>query len=299
MVAFLFAWFGGYSHTSLQLPLPTLDVSPPDCTKAKSLPLPRKLFDCFAGAFHVPLPPVQGVTTLNETLSGDDPGATVRFRSWSSPEVLVPNVPVPETNVGSGPLAGSRLIGKTGCPFEPTGPSTFADPSDCVLLLAFVIVNVSDTTEPPGSADVSHVPGVADCARQTVYCLIPDEGGLADPAGVNAMAMAARAVTTTASRRRRDGRPSRVNRSSFISFLPQIDATSHIGSADPSRTPSVGRNLQVRIYNAGARRRFEQDPRNSAPSRSHAPSPGEPKLVVSSAELPRYNVIDELRLAGA
>jgi hypothetical protein len=238
MVAFLFAWFGGYSHTSLQLPLPTLDVNPPDWTKAKSLPLPRKLFDCFVGVFHVPLPPVQDVTTLNETLSGDDPGATVRFRSWSSPEVLVPNVPVPETNVGSGPLAGSRLIGKTGWPFEPTGPSTFADPSDCVLLLAFVIVNVSDTTEPPGSADVSHVPGVADCARQTVYCLIPDDGGLADPAGVNAMATAARAVTTTASRRRRDGRPSRVNRSSFISFLPQIDAISHIGTADPSRAPS-------------------------------------------------------------
>src|SRR4051794_38620450 len=112
MVAFLFAWLGGYSHTSLQPPL--LDVSPPDWawTKAKSLPLPRKLFDCFAGAFHVPLPPVQDVTTLNEILSGDDPGATVRFRSWSSPELLVPNVPVPETNVGSGPLAGSRLIGK-------------------------------------------------------------------------------------------------------------------------------------------------------------------------------------------
>jgi hypothetical protein len=109
------------------------------------------------------------------------------------------------------------LIGKTGCPFEPTGPSTFADPSNCVLLLAFVIVNVSDTTEPPGSADVSHVSGVADCARQTVYCLIPDDGGLADPAGVNAMATAARAVTTTPSRRRRDGCPSRVNRSSFIS----------------------------------------------------------------------------------
>jgi hypothetical protein len=250
MVAFLFAWFGGYSHTSLQLPLPTLDVNPPDWTKAKSLPLPRKLFDCFAGAFHVPLPPVQDVTTLNETVSGDDPGATVRFRSWSSPEVLVPNVPVPETNVGNGPLAGSRLIGKTGCPFEPTGPSTFADPSDCVLLLAFVIVKVSDTTEPPGSADVSHVPGgAADCARQTVYCLIPDDGGLADPAGVNAMATAARAVTTTASRRRRDGRPSRLNRSSFISFLPQIDAISHIWSADLVRAPSVGRNLQVRIYN--------------------------------------------------
>src|SRR5580765_1142687 len=177
MVAFLFAWFGGYSHTSLQPPLPTLDVNPPDWTdwtKAKSLPLPRKLFDCFAGAFHVPLPPVQDVTTLNETFSGDDPGATVRFRSWSWPEVLVPNVPVPDSNAGSGPLAESRLIGKTGSPFEPTGPSMFADPSDCVLLLAFVIVNVSDTTEPPGSADVSHVPGVADdCARQRVYCLIP------------------------------------------------------------------------------------------------------------------------------
>ncbi len=114
----------------------------------------------------------------------------------------------------------------------------FADPSDCVLLLAFVIVNVSETTEPPGSADVSHVPGVADCARQTVYCLIPDDGGLADPAGVNAMAMAARAVTTTASRRRRDGRPSRVNRSSFIYCLPQIDAISHIGSADRPRAVS-------------------------------------------------------------
>src|SRR4029079_11363153 len=216
MVVFLFAWFGGYSHTSLQLPPPTHDVTPPDWTKAKSLPLPRKLFDCFAGAFHVPLPPVQGVTTLNETVSGDDPGATVRFRSWSSPEVLIPNVPVPETNVGSGPLAGSRLIGKTGCPFEPEGPSTMADPSDCALLLAFVIVNVSDTTEPPGSADVSHVVGVADCARQTVYCLIPEEGGLADPAGVNAKATAPRAVKTSARRRRRDGRPSRLYRSSFI-----------------------------------------------------------------------------------
>jgi hypothetical protein len=116
-----------------------------------------------------------------------------------------------------------------------------------------VHVNVSVTTAPPGSADVSHVPGVADCARQTVYCLIPDDGGLADPAGVNAMATAARAVTTTANRRRRDGPPSRVNRSSFrssfISCLPQIDAISHIESADPIRTPSVGRNLQVRIYN--------------------------------------------------
>jgi hypothetical protein len=79
----------------------------------------------------------------------------------------------------------------------------FADPSGCVLLLVFAIVNVRDTTEPPGSADVSHVPGVADCARHRVYCLIPDDGGLADPAGVNAMATAARAVTTTASRRRR------------------------------------------------------------------------------------------------
>src|SRR4051795_9533667 len=155
MVAFLFAWFGGYRHTSLQLSLPTLDASPPAWTKAKSLPLPRKLFDCFAAAFHVPLPPLQDVTTLNETVSGDDPGATVRFRSWSWPELFVPNVPLPETNVGSGPFAASRVIGKTGCPFRATGPWTSADPGGCVLLLVFAIIKVSETTEPPGSADVS------------------------------------------------------------------------------------------------------------------------------------------------
>src|SRR5580765_2324072 len=125
MTAFLFAWFGGYSHTSLQLLAPTLDVSPPEPTSAKSFPLPRKLFDCFAGTFHVPVAPIQDVTTLNETLRALDPGARLRFRSCSSPELLLPNVPLPETNVGSGPLAGSRLIGKLRCPSAPTGPSMF------------------------------------------------------------------------------------------------------------------------------------------------------------------------------
>ena len=117
-----------------------------------------------------------------------------------------------------------------------------------------------------------------------MYCLIPDDGGLADPAGVNAMATAARAVTTTASRRRRDGRPSRLNRSSFISFLPQIDAISHIWSAEPVRVPSVGRNLQVRIYNDGARRRF--GPRSTARAEPFAGAfaPAEPETVLRAGK---------------
>jgi hypothetical protein len=110
-----------------------------------------------------------------------------------------------------------------------------------VLLLAFAIVNVSDTTEPPGSADVSQVPGVADSARQTVYCLIPDDGGLADPAGVNATATAAKTVTTAASRRRRrDGLASRTNRTSgCFTFLPTRRRRSHFRSARVFRAPSV------------------------------------------------------------
>ncbi|TML66761.1 MAG: hypothetical protein E6G13_12795 [Actinobacteria bacterium] len=202
----------------MQLPLPTVDVRPPDCVSEKSFPLPAKSFDCFAGTFHVP-EPVHGVETLNETVTVE-PTGTLRFRSRSSPELFVPNVPLPETNVGSGPFEASRLIGKTGLPLESSGPSTFADPTDWVLVFAFVIVSVTEASEPPGSADVSQVAGVADCARQAVYCLIPDEGGLADPAGVRAIATTARAGMRTASRRR-NRRPSPANRRAgwFIQLL--------------------------------------------------------------------------------
>ena len=85
MVSPTFAWFGGYSHTSLQPLLPTLDVRPPDgvrsdCISVKSLPPPWKSFRCFAGTFHVPVAAAHGVVTLNDTLTCEL-GGRFRFRS--------------------------------------------------------------------------------------------------------------------------------------------------------------------------------------------------------------------------